>query len=469
VTLSTEARVVSIERLTAEDQLMLWPDEIWPQDIGAIAVLDGSNLLDPDGRFRIEAVTKAVAGRLHLVPRFRQLLYVPPRAVGGPLWVDAPSLDLADHVRVLPLPAPGDESQLLVAVEQLRRHRLDRSRPLWEMWFLPGLPERRVGLFMRTHHCIADGIAGVATLGAFLDAAPDATNAPAPAWTPAPAPSTDDLRSDNRQRRLRELGSAVSIFAHPLTTVRQVAAGWPAMREILAEEQLPATSLDRVVGTDRALALIRSRLDLVKQIAHSCDANVNDVLLAVVAGGLRALLLSRGESVDDAVLRVYVPVSLRHGQFAGARGNRIGQMVVPLTVGLPDPVQRLRQIARVTAQRKARSRPSLGKLPHRGIAGRAFLKLVDRQRVNVTTADLPGPEIPLYLAGARLLEMFPVLPLIGKVSLGIGAMSYVGEFNITAVADREAYPDIDEFVAGVRDELDALAASVDVTSGALLI
>ena len=162
-----------MERLTAEDQLMLWPDEIWPQDIGALAVLDGSSLLDADGRFRIEAVREAVAGRLHLVPRFRQLLYVPPRRLGGPLWVDAANFDLGDHVAELRLPAPGDEAQLLRATEQLRRRRLDRSRPLWEMWFLTGLPERRVGLFVRVHHVIADGMAGVATIAKFLDATPN--------------------------------------------------------------------------------------------------------------------------------------------------------------------------------------------------------------------------------------------------------------------------------------------------------
>jgi hypothetical protein len=183
-----------MERLTAEDQLMLWPDEIWPQDIGALAVLDGSSLLDTNGRFRIEAVREVVAGRLHLVPRFRQLLYVPP--------------------------------------------------------------------------------------------------------TP------------------------------------------------------------------------------------------------------------------------------------------------------------------VNVQRKARSRPSLGVMPHRGIAGRTFLKIVDRQRVNLTSADIPGPQVPQYFAGARLVEVFPMAPLIGKVSLALAAMSYAGQFNITVIADRDTYLDLDVFVAGVQEELQALAAAM---------
>jgi diacylglycerol O-acyltransferase / wax synthase len=457
--------IVSIERLTAEDQIMLWPDQIWPQDIGAIAVLDGSALIDTDGRFRIEAVREAVAGRLHLVPRFRQLLYVPPQELGGPLWVDAPAFDLADHVRVFQLPAPGTEAQLLLAVERLRRQRMDRSRPLWEMWFLPGLTEGRVGLFMRTHHCIADGIAGVATLGMFLDVTADAIGAREPAWTPAPTPSADELRADDRQRRIDKRGRRLSMLAHPVKAARTALSAWPAMREILADEALPATSLDRRVGPDRSLALIRTNVNLVKEVAHAHGAKVNDVLLTIIAGGLRALLQSRKEPIDEAVIRVYVPVSLRHGQYAGARGNQIAQMVVPLPIGVFDPSQRLEQIAAETASRKARSRPDVGKMPHRGVLGRMFLKLVDRQRVNVTTADLPGPPMPLYFAGARLLEVFPVLPLIGKVSLGVAALSYAGQFNLTAVADTDAYPDLEVFAAGVRDELSALVASTPAGSG----
>ena len=165
------------------------------------------------------------------------------------------------------------------------------------------------------------------------------------------------------------------------------------------------------------------------------------------------------------MLRIYVPVSLHHEPRAQARGNLIGQMVVPLPIGVSDPVLRLRLIAKDTAQRKARSRPSLGMVPHRGIAGRAFLKLVARQRVNVTSADIPGPEAPLYFAGARLLEVFPMVQLIGKVSLAVGAMSYAGQFNIMVVADRDAYPDLDIFVAGVQDELRALAARRSADTG----
>jgi diacylglycerol O-acyltransferase len=453
--------VLPMERLTAEDLIVLWPDEIWPQEIGALPVLDGSKLFDLGGRFRIEAVREAIEGRLHLVPRFRQLLYVPRRGLGGPLWVDAPTFDVADHVRVVRLPALGDEDALLLATEQLRRPRLDRSRPLWEMWFLPGLREDQIGLFVKMHHTIADGIAGVAMIGAFLDAVPGAPAAVAQPWTPAPVPSARDLFADNLRRHGDELARALSRLARPVTALRQVRSVWPALRELFARGRTPGTSLDRVVGPNRNLALIRSNIDLVKEIAHSHDATVNDVLLAVTTGGLRGLLRSRGEPTEDVRVPIIVPVSLRPAQGRGeARGNLIGQTVVPLPIGVSDPGRRLQQITAETTKQKATSHPSLGTELRSRIARRALRKVMGRHPVNLTSANVPGPPMPLYLAGARLLEVFPVFPLVANVSLGVGALSYAGRFDIMAVADADACPDLDVFARSARDELQALALGV---------
>ncbi|HET7269729.1 MAG TPA: wax ester/triacylglycerol synthase domain-containing protein [Rubrobacter sp.] len=455
---------MSIERLTAEDQLMLRGDEIWPQDIGALALLDGRNLFDPAGRFRIEAARAAVQSRLHLVPRFRQLIYAPRRGLGGPAWVDAPHFYLSEHVRVLPLATPASEAELLLATERLRRQRLDASRPLWEMWFMTGLPERRIGLYVRMHHALADGMAAMTTVGAFLDSVPDATIAQAQPWTPAPLPPARELLADNLLRHLKAIPAALEPVARPRGTLRQMLAALPATRELLAGEPAQKTSLDRMVGPGRNLALVRSSIDLVKEIAHSYDATVNDVLLAVTAGGLRGLLRSRGERVEDLTVRIYVPVSLRRWQRGALKGNLISQMVVPLRLGVSDPGLRLQQIAAETAKRKARSRTSLGAMFRSRIASRLMLKAIIRQRVNVESANLPGPERPLYFAGARLIEVFPLLNLIGNVALGVGALSYAGTYNIGVVADQDAYPDIDVLAASVRAELNALAASTGGTS-----
>jgi diacylglycerol O-acyltransferase / wax synthase len=430
-----------------------------------VGVLDGSSLLDSEGRFRIEAAKQAVEGRLQLLPRFHQILYVPRRGLGGPLWVDAPAFDLSDHVRVERLRAPADEATLLRAVARLRRHSLDKSRPLWEMWFLTGLPAGRIGWFVRLHHVVADGIAGVAELGALLDTAPSSVTTQAQSWTPRPWPLARDLLLDNLQRRIAKLGSALGASR----TRQRAWAGHeprcPALRELLGEKPGPQTSLNRVIGQDRTFALVRSSLEQVREVAHSHGATVNDVLLAVIAAGVRGLLGSRGEPIEGVILPIYVPVSLRRGRPGQQGGNLISQMAVPLPLGIADPGLRLQQIAAETAKRKSIDRPSLGTMFHSKVVRGAMLKLIIRQRVNVVSADLPGPQTPLYFAGARLLELFPLLNLLGTESLGVGALSYAGQFNVMAVGDADIYPDIDIFAESARAELRTLVESTARVGG----
>jgi WS/DGAT/MGAT family acyltransferase len=329
------------------------------------------------------------------------------------------------------------------------------------MWFLPGLPGRKVGLYARLHHTLADGLAGVATIGVFLDPDPDTSVEPPPEWDPAPPPTPLELFTDSVTGHVRATRATLAALVHPVRSGKKVMEAWPAMREIIAEGEGPATTLDIVAGADRRIAVCRGTLDAVRHVAHGFDAKVNDVLLAAIAGGLRELMISRGEAVDGTLIRVYVPVTLRQGDLTGATGNQIGQMMVPLPIGVAASGDRLGRIAAETARRKKRARPSLGVLPSRGLLGRFVLRKIREQRVNVTTADLLGPPLPLYLAGARVLEVFPLLPLIGSVSLGVGAISYAGQFNITAVADGEAYPDLEVFMRGVRHDLDRLESLVE--------
>jgi WS/DGAT/MGAT family acyltransferase len=450
-----------MERLSAQDLSMLWPDDLgWPQDIGAVAILEGSTLLDADGRVRVERVREAIEARLHLVPRFRQCLVRPRRGLGWPLWVDAADFDIADHVEVFPVAAPGNEAQLLSTVEQLRRLPFDRCRPLWRMWLLPGLDDGRVAFYLRVHHTIADGAAGVATLGAFLDSVPNPYHPAGPPFVPTPLPSARDLVTDNVRRRCRELARTVSALIRPATTIKRMRAAWPATRETLGSGPAPRTSLNRPIGPGRAFAVVRSSLDPVKQVAHRYGATVNDVLLDTIASGLRDLLQSRGEHVDDLVLRAYVPVSLHREEFGQARGNLDGMMAVSLPIGVADRVLRLRLIATETARRKKRSRPAGGTLLRSGVIQRAMLRLMTRQRwANVYLADVPGPPTSLYLAGSPVLELFPVVPILGNITLGVGALSYAGQFNITVVADQDACADAEVFVRGLRQALISLVGS----------
>jgi diacylglycerol O-acyltransferase len=456
----TERRV--LERVTASDLfLLLWDDYGWSSDIGGLAVLDGATLLDPDGRIEVEAVRRHVASRLHLVPRFRQLLVRPRLGLGWPLWVDAPAFDLADHIRVSAVAPPGNEASLLRACQDIVRRPLDPTRPLWELWLLSGLAEGRVGALLRLHHVLADGTAALAAFGALLDPDPVPTDPAPPAWAPTVIPTTGELLRDNVHRRRQELARGLASLTHPRTTLRRSRATLPAWREVLTERPAPPTSLNRPVGGDRLLATVHSRLDVAKQIAVDHGARVNDVVLAAVAGGLRELLTSRGEDVDGLVQRAMVTLSGHQDPSAPARGNKPGWMMVPLPVGEPDPVRRLRRIAAETSSRRNRARPEAGSGVFRFVAGqRAWYRAFPRQKsVNLVVSNVPGPAGTQYLAGARLLETFPMMPTMGNLTLVVAALSYAGQLNVTAAADLDGCPDVEVFARGVRDTLDALASS----------
>jgi WS/DGAT/MGAT family acyltransferase len=452
-----------LERLTASDLfLLLWDDYGWSTDIGGLAILDGASLLDHDGRVRIEAIREQLEPKLHLVPRFRQLLYRPRLGLGWPLWVDAPRFDLADHIRVHQVAAPGGQAQLLQACQELARRRMDPARPLWELWLLPGLPGLQVGAFLRLHHAVADGAAALAAFGTLLDQASDVPTPAEPPRTPAPIPTVSELLQDNMRRRGQELGRGWSGLTHPGQTLARARAAWPAWREVLAERPAPRTSLNHPVGTGRRLALIRGRLDLTKQIAHTHHCTVNDVVLAAVAGGLRQLLASRGEDVARLVQRAMVTISLHDEQPGQAHGNKPGWMMVPLPLGEPDPVRRLELIAAETTARKHKDRPQAGTGIFRFVAGqRAWYRHFPRQRsVNLVVTNAPGPPVPLYLARARLLELFPMMPVMGNLTLVVAALSYAGQLNLTAVADHDHCPDLEIFTHGVHTALDDLARTV---------
>jgi diacylglycerol O-acyltransferase / wax synthase len=452
-----------LERLTASDLfLLLWDDYGWSTDIGGLAILDGTSLLDEDGSVRVDAVRRHLEPRLHLVPRFRQLLYRPHLGLGWPLWVDAPSFDLADHIRVHPLAAPGDQGQLLQTCQQLARRPFDPARPLWELWLLPGLPDRRVGAFLKLHHVLADGPAAMAAFGALLDQTADAPDQGAPPWTPTPSPSTGELLRDNLRRRRQELGRGWSGLVHPSRTLSLARRALPAWREVLTEKPAPRTSLNHPVGPERRLAIVRGRLDPTKQVAHVHHAKVNDVVLAAVAGGLRQLLASRGEDVQGLVQRAMVTISHHEERPGEAQGNKPGWMMVPLPVSEPDPVGRVKLIAAETGARKDKARPEAGSGIFRFVAGqRIWYRLFPRQRsVNLVVSNVPGPPMPLYLAGAPLLEVFPLLPPMGNLTLVVAALSYAGQLNVTAAADQDSCPDVEVFAHGVRSALDDLERSV---------
>jgi WS/DGAT/MGAT family acyltransferase len=298
----------------------------------------------------------------------------------------------------------------------------------------------------------------LAAFGALLDLDADTPVSTVPPWTPAPIPSAGELLGDNLRRRLDGLGRRLSSLAHP-NRPRRASSG--ALREFFAQ-RAPRTSLNRPIGTDRRLAVVRGRLELAKQVAHAHQATVNDVVLAAVAGGLRQLLTGRGEPVEGLVLRVMVPISLHHEQPGQARGNQDAMMMVPLDLGEPDPVRRLTRIAAETAARKRTAHPQVtsGLFGFVAVQRATYRFQVHQRFVNLSVTNVPGPPVPLYVAGARLLELFPVVPILGNITLDVGVLSYAGQLNLTAMADQSTCPDLAVFAHGVRSTLDDLARSV---------
>ena len=453
----------ALERLTASDLFLLWDDYGWSSDIGGLAILDGAELLDSAGAVRMGLVRQRLEPRLDLVPRFRQLLYRPRFGLGWPLWVDAPDFDFNAHVRVRPLAGP-DQAELLQACAELAARPLDRAKPLWELWLLPGLSDGRLGAYLKLHHAIADGTAAIAVFGALLDVTGEPSVTRATPWQPAPIPGTAELLRDNIRRRGAELRRAGAGFVHPLRTVSRTRKVLPAWREVLTDKPSPHTSLNRPVGKQRRLALIRGGLDVTKQIAHANGAKVGDVVLTVVAGGLRKLLARRGELGHGLEQRAMMTLSEHQEKDGLAQGNKPGWMMVPLPLSEPDAVRRLWLIAAETAAGKNNARPEAGTGPFRFVLGqRVWYWMFPHQRaVNVVVSNVPGPPVPLYLAGSRLLEVFPMMPTMGNLTLVVAALSYAGQMNITVIADADGCPDVEVFAQGARATLETLAQSIPV-------
>ena len=447
-----------LDRLSASDLLTMQSAQAgWPMDIGVVAVFDGGALVDADGRFRTEAVRETVGRRLPRVPRFRQVLHVPPRLLGPPVWVDAPTVDLTRHVQVRSLAPPADTAQLLDVVEELSSRPLDLAAPLWRMWFLPGLAGGRVAMLLKVHHVMADGVAGMALLAALLDrdaAAELPDDRPAALRPTTPALLRDELG------RLREVATTAVALARPAALAAGLRRSRATLRDFDAVRRTPRTSLDRVVGPGRRLGVVHGRLDALRDVAHAHSATVNDVLLTAVAGGLRALLLSRGEDVHDLHPLAYEPVTLLLRRRPGGRPDDVGMIFVPLPVGVADPLERLRAVGAATADRKRHVIPAPVGLPTRTrLVRRMMMRVAARQRwAAVYVADVPGPRTRLYLEGAELQELLPVVPIAGRTPIGVGALSYAGALGITVVADRDACPDIEIFTDGLRATLTGLAA-----------
>ncbi|MCB1002767.1 MAG: wax ester/triacylglycerol synthase family O-acyltransferase [Acidimicrobiales bacterium] len=469
---------MSLDRLSGQDALFLQveaPNQ--PMHVGGVAVFEGAPFHDDDGRFRIDDLRDAITARLHLVPRFRRKLRWVPFDQGHPVWVDDPDFDVADHVRCERLPEPGGWPELRHLVERLEAVPLRRDRPLWELWFVEGLEGGRVALVQKTHHALIDGISGIDVATVLLDLEPDPPSVEAPEWEPDPPPSDAELLVDGVAGRLRGpaawLQSAAGALRHPEQTGERVLeSAVDAGRALLsAGRPPPPTPWNVPIGPTRRYEVARVPLDRVKETKAAVDASVNDVVLAICAGALRAFLLHRGEPVPGGrTLRTFVPVSLRREDQRYSYGNRVSGLLAELPVGEPDPAARLREVCAQMAAVKRSGQAevadqvlAVADLAPPAMVGFAARLIVRQRTVNLGITNVPGPQVPLYCMGARLLEVFPYVGVFERTGLLLGLISYCGQLGFGLTADGASMPDLDVLARAVEHEADVLHDAVVTT------
>ena len=443
-----------LQRLTLADLSNLAAEASdTPMHQGALGILDGSSLLDEEGRVRIAAVRTHVAARLDRVPELRRVLYQTGPLQGRPLWVDDPRFGIENHVLVARLPAPGGESQALRFAEGIMGSLMDRSLPMWQMWFLEGYGEGKVGLFLKLHHVFADGQGIVKIVGLLFDLEPGIVETTSSAWTPAPPPSARTLAIDNLARKGALMARAGRRLAHPLVLARSTGvtarAIWATVREGLGA---PRTSLNVPIGPTRRVGAMDLSLAEVKRLAHAEGVKVNDVFMDLIAGGLREVLLERRTAVEGLRIRASMAVAQKAPGGSERVGNHVGTMVVPLPIDVDDARARLALIAAATVNAKARQRIAVPQTFMAALALTGLTRFLIRRQhlVNVLVTNLPGPQFPLYVAGARLERVVPIPPIAGNVTVSFAAFSYDGRLTLSVHADGKAWPDLEALMRGME-------------------
>jgi diacylglycerol O-acyltransferase len=434
--------------------------------IGAVMIFEG-----PPPAF--DDFADHVRARLHLVPRYRQRLAVPPLETGRPLWVDDPSFNLEYHLRHTGLPAPGTEDQLRALAARIHSQALDRTKPLWELWLVQGLEDGRFALISKTHHALVDGVAGVdlATVLFDLEPVPPPVPHEGEPWVPEPEPSGVALAARG-VRALARLpfsvaGRALGAATRPTATLHAAREALEGVAEVAwaGLNPAPPTPLNVPIGPHRRLVLLRGELADFKLVKDAFGGTVNDVVLAVVAGGLRRWLRSRGVRTEGLELRALVPVSIRAADERGQMGNRLAVMRGPLPVYVEDPVARL-QVVRQAMDGLKESKQAVGAEVLTSVQNLAPpTVLAQASRINFSTrlfnllvTNVPGPQFPLYALGRELEDLFPVAFLPRDHALAVAIMSYNGGIDFGLLGDYDAMPDLDALGAMIEEARDELVA-----------
>jgi diacylglycerol O-acyltransferase len=408
-----------------------------------------------------EEFIQAVSARLPSIPRYRHRIRTVPFDLGRPVWVDSAQFDLGYHVRRTALPAPGDEAALARLVGRIMSQRLDRDRPLWECWVIEGLAGGSWAVMVKVHHCMVDGVAGNQLLGVLFDDAPKPRHTSKRDtehdWHPAAEPSTIDLTLRAIGNLLKSPADQVRLLAKGLHApavaareIRDVVRGLVGMGVAL----LPGTrsSLSGPIGQQRRYYVARASLPDVIAASKTFKVTVNDIVLAAISGGLRAVLLHREELPAANAVRTLVPVSVRAKGDEGVMENQISMMLPLLPVDIADPVERLSTVHTRLAELKA------GKVAQAGAAVASlareepfaplswalrFAFHVPQRTIVAVTTNVPGPRKPLYVLGKQILEILPYAPIALGMRNGVAALSYCDQLTFGISSDYDSAPEVE--------------------------
>jgi diacylglycerol O-acyltransferase len=419
-------------------------------------------------------LTTAIESRLGLVPRYRQRVLQVPLELGRPVWADDPRFRIGEHVRQATLPRPGTEESLRELTAHLMSKHLDLSRPLWESWLVNGLEGGRWAMVNKTHHAMIDGISGADILDVLLDRDPHAEPRPIAPWAPENEPSPVGLASSALGDMIRDpLEEVAHMLAQAIRAPRrfasQTAVELYGLAQVGEKVMRPESVLDGPIGSLRRWGWARADLTEIKKVKNAYGGTVNDVILAAIAGGLRTFLTARGEAVEGRTVRTMVPVSMRTPEEHGQLGNQVSAVFADLPVGISDPAERLAAVTRQLSSLKS-SGMAMGVdsmltaadlVPGTLFAlGAQVAAHLPQRAISTVTTNVPGPQVPMYLLGRRMTELFPYIPIGADIRITIGIASYAGRLTCGVTGDFDAVPDLQVLCDGIDSATEELVALV---------
>ena len=449
------------ERLSAQDSsFLVFEGPTTHMHVGGTSIFEIGPLATPSGGVDIERIRQYIGSRLHFIPRYRQRLAFVP-FTNNPVWVDDDRLNLNYHVRHTSLPRPGDETQLKQLTARIISQQLDRGKPLWELWIVEGLEGGRFAMVLKTHHCVVDGVSGVDLMSVLLNPSPTDAVESAPPWMPRRAPTPTELLRDDVVRRAaapldlaRRLVSALEDPTRARADLAEnVSATWEAVSAGLWR---PAdTPLNRPIGPHRRFDWHGLDLVEVKAVKNCLGGTINDVVLATVAGAVRRFLTQRRVNIDALNYKAVVPVSVRSAAEQGNLGNRVSAWLMSLPIQERDPRRRFTAVQELTTRLKdSKQARGIEMLTQVAELADPILTLGVRLAArmhpyNLIVTNIPGPQFPLYLLGAQMIEGYPHVPLFEYQGLGVALFSYIGKLFWGFNADWELMPDLDRFVRAI--------------------